>query len=394
MTPLLDLAEAQERLIALARPGPAIQIDYAQAAGRYLAKDLAALRTQPEFPISAMDGWAVRQADMPGPWTVIGESAAGHRFSGVVAAREAIRISTGAVLPNGADMVLVQEQCAINGRTLTFSGDPPRPLNRHVRPRGLDFADGDTILQSGTRIGPAVLALAVSAGYSELPVHPAPIVAIIDSGDELVRAGTTPCAGQIPASNGPMLAAMLAAYPCHVASMGPVQDRIEDIVEALGNAADADLVITTGGASVGDHDLVRPALEKAGATVDFWRVAIKPGKPILVARRGKQVILGLPGNPVSAYVTATLFALPFVRALLGARGPLPPREQAFCAEPLPATGKRAEFLRAKWDGNAITPVKVQDSGALLPLAQAQVLICRPPFAEPSQSGESVEFLRL
>lgn len=394
MSDLLDLEAAQARLIALANTGPPVLLPYQQALNHYLAADLIALRTQPEMPLSAMDGWAVRQADMPGPWRIVGESAAGHPFSGRVDAGQTVRISTGAVLPNGSDMVVVQEQCERVGDTITFSGAPPSPLGRHVRREGLDFRAGSVVLEQGTRITPAALALAISAGHASLPVYSPPKVAVIDSGDELVPAGSAVSNGQIPASNGPMLAAMLASFPCKIVTKGPVSDNIDAIARTLDEVGDADLVITTGGASVGDHDLVQPALASIGAKVDFWRVAIKPGKPIMVAARGRQVIIGLPGNPVSSFVTATLFALPFVRALLGDAHPVPQFERMNCTTALPATGKRAEFLRARFVGSAVEPVKIQDSGALVPLAAAQALICRERQAAPITAGENVRILRL
>lgn len=394
MSELLSLEEAQARLFALAHPHQPISVPSVEALGHYLAEDLVALRTQPQHALSAMDGWAVRKCDMPGPWRVIGESAAGHPFAGTVGEGEAARISTGAMLPAGSDMVVVQEQCERHGDKLSFSGEPPSPLDRHVRTEGLDFHAQSTVLERGQEVTARSLALALSAGHAALPVHPAPNVTIIDSGDELVPAGSPLSEGQIPASNGPMLAAMLRALPCSVTMNGPVPDRLDQIVAALETARDADLVITTGGASVGDHDLIRPALDAIGANVGFWRVAIKPGKPIMVATRGKQVLLGLPGNPVSAFVTATLFALPIVRALLGAAAPTPRYEHAICAAPLPATGKRAEFLRARFGPDGIEPVKVQDSGALRPLAAADVLICRDVMAPALNAGEMVRIIRL
>ncbi|RVQ69064.1 molybdopterin molybdenumtransferase MoeA [Croceicoccus ponticola] len=394
MSGLLDLADAQRRLLAMARPGPIIELPASAALGHFLANNIDARRTQPERPLSAMDGWAVRQADMPGPWRIVGESAAGHPCETAVAAGQAVRISTGAVLPDGSDMVLVQEQCTAQGGVLNFAGDPPTPPKRHIRRRGLDFSAGDVVLQAGERLGPATLALAISAGHAVLPVHNRPRIAIIDSGDELVPPGIPLGPGQIPASNGMMLAAMLAAYPCEISQSGPVPDRIDAIMAALSDASDADLVITTGGASVGDHDLVMPAMEAIGATLHFWRVAIKPGKPIMVARRGEQILLGLPGNPVSAFVTATMFALPFVKAMLGARDPFPPREPAISVSALPATGKRAEFLRATLSYGRVEILKTQDSGALAPLASAQALICREAHAEPVSPGQTVEIIRI
>ncbi len=394
MSDLLPLEEAQARLTALVRPGPVETVGYADALGRYLAEDIAALRTQPAFPLSAMDGWAVRQADGIGPWIKVGESAAGHPFASALGPGQAVRISTGAVVPDGSDMVVVQEQCQVSGSTICFSGDLPSPPGRHIRERGMDFREAEMILPSGTLLTAGSLALAISAGHATLPVRRRPRVAIIDSGDELVALGAPLADGQIPASNGPMLAAMLAALPCDVIQTGPVPDRIDAIAAALTAQANADLIVTTGGASVGDHDLVRPALEKVGATLDFWRIALKPGKPLMVATRGRQVILGLPGNPASAFVTAMLFALPVVRAMAGARDPFPRREPALAAAPLPATGKRAEFVRARFAKEGVTPLALQDSGALVPLSLAEALICRPPYSAQVAEGDILEIIRI
>lgn len=394
MSDLLSLSEAQGRLIALARPRPPVQLPAGDALGHFLASDLTALRTQPEQALSAMDGWAVRGADLPGPWEVVGESSAGHPFKGRVRQGEAIRISTGAVVPDGADAVLVQEQCRRSGASLDFAGDPPSPLDRHIRKPGLDFQAGDLVLPQGMAVTPGTIALAIAAGHALLPVVPPPRIAIVDTGDELVHAGAMLRPGQIPASNGPMLHALLGSTPCLVAMAGPVRDDPAAIADALADLADFDLVITTGGASVGDHDHLRPALHTIGADVDFWRVAIKPGKPIMVATRGAQVIVGLPGNPASAFVTAHLFALPFVRALMGAGDPLPPRLRVPCQSTLAATGKRAEFIRARLERGGVSVLPVQDSGAVRTLAHADVLICRPPQADAMPLGELAEVILL
>lgn len=390
----LDLEEAQRRLLALVVATPKLESSLEAALGHYLAAPLAARRTQPARPLSAMDGWAIRGADMPGPWAIVGESAAGHPFAGSVGAGETVRISTGAILPDGTDAVIVQEDCQRSGANLTFSGEPPKPLDRHIRKQGLDFNSGQPILQTGERLTPACLALAISAGHGTVHVHQRPQVTVIDIGDELVPAGDPIEDGHIPASNGPMLAAMLASLPCDITRIGPVSDDKGHIVAALEQAATANLVITTGGASVGDHDHVRPALETAGAKIDFWRVAIKPGKPIMVARMADSLFLGLPGNPVSAFVTATLFALPVVRAMLGSATPLPEFETVRSAKPLPAVGKRTEFLRGKLSCPGVEPVALQDSGALLPLAEANALIVRPKGSAATAPGQAVQVIRI
>jgi len=253
----------------------------------------------------------------------------------------------------------------------------------------MDFAAREPLLPTGARIGPAQIALAIAAGHSHLPVRRRLRVAVIDSGDELAAPGRALAAHQIPASNGPMLAAMAATLPVAITRHGPVPDRLDALTAALDAVRDADVVVTSGGASVGDHDLVRPALSAIGASLDFWRVAIKPGKPLLVGRRDGQVILGLPGNPASAFVTATLFLLPLLRATLGAASPLPRALPATLAGDLPAGGSRTEFLRATWDGRQVQLDPLQDSGALSPLARCNALVRREARAAMQPKGSEV-----
>lgn len=396
MTPPLPLAEAQARLLAMAGPLAPEAVAVEDALGRFLAHPLAARRTQPAADLSAMDGYALPGSELggpelEGPWRVIGESAAGHPFHGAVGPGEAVRISTGALMPEGADTVLLQEDTEREGDTLRLTGEPPRP-GRHIRKAGFDFREGQPVLPAGARITAASAALAISAGHSRLPVFRRPKLAIIDSGDELAADPAVCGPHQVPASNGAMLALMAAALPCETTRLGPVRDDLGALAEALGRAGDADLIVTSGGASVGDHDLIRPALQAWGADIAFWRVAMKPGKPLLVARRGDQFVLGLPGNPVSSYVTAYFFLLPLLRRMLGAATPLPARLVAPAGgAPLGAGGKRLEFLRAHWDGARVTPVSEQDSSALLALANANALIERPAGAPEAAIGGDVPF---
>lgn len=387
--PPLPLAEAQARLLALAPALPAEHRAVGECLGHYLAEPLLARRTQPAAPLSAMDGYALRAADLPGPWAVVGESAAGHPFGGTIRKGEAARISTGAILPDGADMVLLQEDAERTGDTVRLTGQPPAPPERHIRPSGMDFAEHATLIDAGTRIGPAQIALAIAGGHSHLPVRRPLRLTVIDSGDELVRSGTLPGAHQLPASNGPMLCAMAAALPVAITHTGPIADNLTDLAAALEAARDADVIVTSGGASVGDRDLARPALEAVGATIDFWRVGIKPGKPLLVATRGSQIILGLPGNPASAYVTAFLFLLPLLRASLGAARPLPRTILARLGGPMAKGGSRMEFLRAQWDGGTVTLDPLQDSGALSPLSRANALVVREAGADTKAAGTDV-----
>ncbi|MFC4295491.1 gephyrin-like molybdotransferase Glp [Novosphingobium tardum] len=389
MNTLLPVAEARARLLSLAAPLPPENLATAEASGYFLTHHLKSRVTRPEGDTSSMDGFAVRAAEIEGPWRLVGESAAGRPLDRPLGSGEAARISTGALLPQGADAVVIKEDCDCSGDRVELSGSPPSPRTRYVRQAGSDFAIGDTVLEPGTRIGPAQIALALSAGHTHLPVRRPPRIVLIDSGDELCAAGCEPERGQIYASNGPMLAAMLAPLPCEVERVGPLPDSIDALANAIGAASSADIIVTSGGASVGEHDLVRPALENVGAKLDFWRVAVKPGKPLLVATQGKQVILGLPGNPASAYVTAYLFLLPLVRHVLGALDPSPRVIPARLESPLPKAGVRAEYLRAKWDGNTVAPVRTQDSGALAALAAANALIVREPGDASVEPGDTV-----
>ena len=334
---LLPVAEAQARLFALADRLPVETVPIAQAVGRWLSQDIAALRDQPWADLSAMDGYAVRASEMPGPWRVTAESAAGTGLQPALGPGEASRIFTGAPLPPGADAILIQENATREGDRLTASADPLMP-GRHVRPTASDFAQNAILLDAGSRLGPAQVALAVLGGHGTVPVTRRPRIAILSTGNELVPPGTPTPAGLLPSSNAPMLAALLAALPCDVIDLGIVPDDLDAMVTALDRASDADIIVSTGGASVGDHDLVRPAFLQAGGTLDFWKIRMRPGKPLMAGKLGNALFLGLPGNPVSAFVTATLFLLPLVRHISGAHDPLPLTSDATLASALPQTG--------------------------------------------------------
>lgn len=389
MSALLPLEEAQERLLALAPQMGTEEVPVEAALGRVLAGDLCAARTQPPADLSAMDGYAIAG---DGPWALVGESRAGASFNGALAPGEAVRISTGAHMPQGSDRVLIQENATVKDTTIS-TDEPPPPL-RHVRKQGFDFAQGETVLSAGTRIGPAPLALAMAAGHASLTVTRSPRVAILDSGDELSADPARCGPDQIPASNGAMINAMLKplAGPCE--RLGPVGDDMGALAAALANAEDCDILITSGGASVGDHDLVQAALREWGAELAFWKVAIKPGKPLMVATRGPQVVLGLPGNPVSSFVTAFLFALPLMRKAIDASDPLPRHQWLQAGEPFPASGSRREFLRAVHDGQSVRLAASQDSSALRALAQANCLIDRPAGSAEVAVGELVPVYNL
>ena len=385
MNTLLGLEEAQARLLALAPQLPFEAVPTQDSLGRTIAGDLRAARTQPAADLSAMDGYALGGGE--GPWTLVGESRAGAPFGSVLGAGECVRISTGAVVPDGADRVLLQEDAVATGASVIAAEIPPP--GRHIRKRGFDFNAGDPVLDQGTVMTPARIALALAAGHSQVMIARRPRVVVMDSGDELSPDPANCAPHQIPASNAAMIAAMLEPLGCKVTRIGPVPDSRAALAAALAKAESADILITSGGASVGDHDLIKPALAEWEAETAFWKVAIKPGKPLLVATRGPQVILGLPGNPVSCFVTAFLFALPLVRAAMGDPVPLPRSVMMPLGEDLPAVGKRREFLRAVSDGGAVRLAGSQDSSALSALAAADCLIDRPAGAPAAVAGTHV-----
>ena len=390
---LLPVTEAQARLFALVPPVPPETVPLRAAASRWAATDILALRTQPAADLSAMDGYAIRFADLPGPWRVIGESAAGRPFPGRIGPGETVRIFTGAGVPDGADAVLVQEEAEVEGDRIVLAGEGPSHVGRNIRRRGLDFAEGDTLVHAGDRLTPARVAVAATGGHAALPVRRRVRVAIAATGDELVPPGS-PLAGlQLPESNGAMLAALLADLPVDLVDLGILPDRL-DVLTAAFAGVEADLLVTTGGASVGDHDLIRPALIAAGGSIDFWRIALRPGKPMMAGRLGNAAALGLPGNPVSAFVTAILFVRPLVAHLGGASDPLPMVASAILGEDLPANGERTDYLRAALVDGCARVAAIQDSSMLLTLARSTCLILRSPHAPAARSGESAEILTI
>lgn len=389
---LLPVAEAQTRVLALGRAPLAETLPIADAIGRFATADVVARRTQPARPLSAMDGYAIRFDDLPGPWQVIGESAAGAAFPGTVGEGQATRIFTGAAMPTGTDCVLVQEEATRDGDRLHLSGEGP-VRGGNVRRAGLDFREGELLIAAGERITPARAALAAIAGHGSLSVGRRVRVAIAATGDELVPAGQAIRDDQLPETNGLMLAGLLGDLPVDRIDLGILPDRMDALVDAF-TGVDCDLLVTTGGASVGDHDLVRPALAAAGGTLDFWRIALRPGKPMLAGTLRDAAVLGLPGNPVSSYITALLFVRPLVARMAGASDALPRTVRATLAHPLPANGPRQDYLRATLvDGQASTAA-IQDSSMLRTLARSDCLIVRPPHAPAADAGDSAEILQL
>ncbi len=390
---MISLEEAQARLFALREPVEAEEVPLVEAVGRWAAADVLARRTQPARDLSAMDGYAIRHADLPGPWHVTGERAAGRLFEGSVGAGEAMRIFTGAVVPDGADCILIQEDAVRDGDLLALSGDAPA-RGRHIRRAGSDFAEGALLVKTGEPWTAARLGLAAIGGHGLVPVHRKLRVAIVSTGDELVPSGEPTLDNQIPSSNSAMLAAMLAGMPVEVDDRGIVSDDLASLTAELEAIAGADIIVSIGGASVGDHDLVRPALQAAGASIDFWKIAMRPGKPVLAGRLGDAVVLGLPGNPVSAFVTAFLLLGPLVAHLGGAANPLPERIEAKLGAPLPANGPRLDHVRGILSGTVATPTGINDSSMLFALSKSNILIIRDINAPEAPIGTPVPCLRV
>ncbi len=391
---LITVEAAQARLLAAIAPLDPETVPLLAACGRRAAADHVATRTQPPFAASAMDGYAIRWDDRAGPWTVIGEAAAGRRFGSVVRASEAVRIFTGAPLADGADTVIVQEDVVRDGDHLHLTGEGPPARGAHIRVAGLDFVTGAVLVASGTTLTPARLGLLAAGGHGAAAVHRQPVVGLLATGDELVPPGTTPGPDQIVSSNGVMLAALLTDAGARVIDGGIVRDDPAALQAAIAALAHADLIVTIGGASVGDHDLVLPSLRALGAEIDFWKVALRPGKPMLAGRLGSAHVVGLPGNPVSAFVCAQLFIVPMLRSWSGSGTPMPLLRTARLGVGLAANGARRDYLRATLVDGSIVPASRQDSGMLQVLADANALLVRAPGAAAVDAGAIVEFLQL
>jgi molybdopterin molybdotransferase len=403
MADLLSVSDALARVLKDATPLPAEQAPLTDANGRVLAADVAALRTQPPEDLSAMDGYAVRAssvAKLPATLKVIGEVAAGHPFAGAVGDGEAARIFTGGVVPPGADTIVIQENTVRDGdRVTVISGSAP--TGRHIRRAGLDFKQGDVLLPKGRRLSECDLMLAAAMNHPTVPVHRRPRVALFGTGDELVPPGRTPGPGEIVYSNGFALMALMRAEGAEVIDLGIVPDEVDATVAAIRKAREAnvDVLVTTGGASVGDYDLVQKGLAAEGLVLSFWKVALRPGRPMMHGRLGNAQVIGLPGNPVSAFVCCLLFVVPLIRRLAGRTDVEPRTESARLGVDLPANDERADYMRAKLvsgpDGVPIaTPVRVQDSSMIAALANADCLVIREPFAPAVKAGDQCVVLRL
>ena len=391
---MISVAEAQARMLGLATPLSAETVPLNQAIGRYLAENIVARRSQPAADLSAMDGYAIRFADLPGPFALVGESAAGVPFTDSVNAGDTVRIFTGAHVPEGADTVLVQEDARADGVRIYQDGEGPGAVAKHIRRKASDFGQGDFLVPSGTLVSAGAIAAIAMAGYGAVAVGSKPRVKIIATGDELVPPGDLCDDAHLPSSNSIMLQAMLTPLPCVVVDAGIVRDDLALITAAFDDAADYDIIVTTGGASVGDHDFVQDALKAVGAEIDFWRVAMRPGKPLMAGRIGNTVVLGLPGNPSSAFVTAFLFLLPLVRHLAGAESAVPALHSAPLTTDLGPGDGRTEYMRAMLENGAITPFGKQDSGMILPLVQANSLLVRPAGCAATTVGDKAAYLAL
>jgi len=401
-SPLLPVAEALKRIIASAAPLETQIVALADTLGRTLAEDISARRTQPPFPASAMDGYAVRAEDVarvPVTLKVIGTSAAGHGFNGRVNAGEAVRIFTGAPVPEGADTIIIQENTnQLDGAVEVLQSDK---LGTYVRPAGLDFKTGDVLLKKGTRLGPCELAIAAAMNHGTLPVVRRPRIAILATGDELVQPGENPGPDQIVASNTFAVGAYARNAGAEIIDLGIAGDTFADIERSIRAARDAkaDVLVTLGGASVGDHDLVQSALTREGMELGFWKIAMRPGKPLMHGQLGDMQILGLPGNPVSAIVCGVLFLVPLVRALSGDPNAGRDRsEAAVLGGDLRENDTREDYLRAEIkDGPGLpvaTPFSRQDSSMLRVLAQSHCLVIRAPHAPAAKAGDPCRIIRL
>ncbi|MEP2102270.1 MAG: gephyrin-like molybdotransferase Glp [Parasphingorhabdus sp.] len=394
MKPLLPLDEAQQRLITMAERLRSETVPVGEALGRYLAEDLIAKRSQPAADMSAMDGYAIAFEDRAGPWQLVGECKAGSPPCPPIQPGQAARIFTGALLPDGADTVVMQENVKTDGATIKLIEEPSPVKGRHVRHASGDFKVGDIALKAGTHLNAAALGHAVIAGAGNLSVGRSPKIAVLSTGDELVAPGADTQPHQIPASNDVMITAMLDRLPARSRSISRIKDDMESLCAALESARDCDIIVTIGGASVGDHDLVAPAFKQLGGKTDFWKIAMKPGKPLMAGTLGDSLVVALPGNPGSAFVTATLFLIPLIRYLAGAAHYMPTMQSAITNTLLPATNQRAEFLRAKADGSGITAFNSQDSAKLSILAAANALLYRPAHSPEQEKGAKVSYIEI
>jgi molybdopterin molybdotransferase len=399
---LLSVADALARVLADVVPLPSEEAPLAEAHGRVLTHDLAALRTQPPADVSAMDGYAVRAADVaqtPARLRVIGEVPAGRPIDRAVGPGEAARIFTGGVIPQGADAIVIQEVATRDGDDVVIARGAAK--GRHVRAQGVDFTAGELLLKRGHCLSARDLALAAAMNHAAVPVNRRPRLGVLATGDELVPPGTPPAPGQIVYSNGFALMALAREQGAQAIDLGVARDQLDATIAAVRRARDheLDVLVTTGGASVGEYDLVQRALAAEGMALSFWKIAMRPGRPMMHGRLAAIHVLGLPGNPVSSYICALLFLVPLLRRLAGKSDAACSVEQARLGCDLPQNDEREEYMRASLstdpDGGLVaTPFPNQDSSLLAPLAKADCLLIRPPHAPAAVAGSACSIIRL
>lgn len=390
---MIPVAEAQQRLLDLVAPLEPEEVPLEQASGRVLARPVAARRDQPPFAASSMDGYAIKSAEaqIHAQFRVIGEAAAGRGFDGRVGAGQAVRIFTGAPVPEGADFVVIQEDTTRSGAMMTITDEPGDKPN--IRPAGADFAAG-TRIEPPRLLGPQDVALMAAMNVPHVPVTRRPVVALISTGDELVMPGEEPGPDQIIASNTFGLKAMIEAMGCAARLLPIARDTEASLRTAFALAEGADLVVTIGGASVGDHDLVGVVAEALGMERAFYKVAMRPGKPLMAGRMGPAAMIGLPGNPVSAMVCGHVFLAPVLRRMLGLAEILPRTGRARLGAPLAQNGPRAHYMRGVIEDGAVAAFDRQDSALLSVLAQSNALLVRPPHDPARAAGEEVDYMPL
>lgn len=388
---MISVEDALARCLALAAPLATESVPLRQAAGRFMAGPAVARLTQPPFAASAMDGYALGSAAGIGArFAVIGEAGAGHAFAGQLAPDQATRIFTGAPLPEGAVTIAIQEDVTATGDQIILSAAAKPGDN--IRPKGQDFLQGQTLAPRVLR--PNDLALLAAMNIPSVTVTRRPVVALIATGDELVMPGEVPAPDQIIASNTFALAAMIEAAGGEARMLPIARDTEADLRTVFSLAEGADLIVTIGGASVGDHDLVGKVAADLGLERAFWKIAMRPGKPLMAGRIQGVPMLGLPGNPVSAIVCGHLFLLPMLRAMLGHNDCAPPVLQAQLGADQPANGPRTHYMRARLAGGVITPFDRQDSALLSILTEANALLIRPVDDPRRQAGDRVDYIAI
>jgi molybdopterin molybdotransferase len=396
---LLPVDDARKRILDGVKALSFENIALDEACGRVLAVNVKARRDQPPFPASAMDGYAVRHSDvqqLPSVLHVIGTSAAGHSFKGVVKPGTAVRILTGAPLPNGADTIVIQENTERDGETLLIIEDTSKGKN--IRRAALDFAKGDLLVAKGAVLNPRDIGLLAAGNTPIVKVYRRAKAVLFTTGDELVLPGDRPRADQIVSSNSHAIAAMAQQFGAEVVNLGIVKDNLKATIAAVRKGLGAEILLTTGGASVGDHDYVQAAFKACGVNIGFWKIALRPGKPFMYGRKGKTHVMGLPGNPVSALVTARIFLKPLLDRFSGLPDVVA-EHTAVLDGVLPANDHRQDYMRATLvvgpDGRRIvSPFAAQDSSMQRTFQSSQALIIRPPYAPEAQNGDSVSVLLL